>query len=231
MAIFYSRFRVERDNTVTVCSMHPTEQVALQCLGCATANIPVAKSYHCSIKCFYETWQHHRILHERAALAKKESRNLFGPVHASAAERLFEVGRSKTYVPTAEDIGHTLRLECEVVDSKTKHLVGQVRRLQTRQVILVPYPSPRRLIPVNEVDLTGNVDLESHFSAGKFTILSYNILAKINAKRGRYGYCPSWALAWSYRKQNLLREIISYHADIVCLQEVFLIIIHLLPYA
>lgn len=35
-----------------------------------------------------------------------------------------------------------------------------------------------------------------------------------------YDHCPSWALAWSYRKQNLLRELLSYKADILCLQEV-----------
>jgi endonuclease/exonuclease/phosphatase family metal-dependent hydrolase len=31
--------------------------------------------------------------------------------------------------------------------------------------------------------------------------------------------CPAWALSWSYRRQNLLRELLSYGADILCLQE------------
>ena len=34
------------------------------------------------------------------------------------------------------------------------------------------------------------------------------------------GYCPSWALLWNYRRQNLLRELLSYGADVLCLQEV-----------
>jgi len=35
-----------------------------------------------------------------------------------------------------------------------------------------------------------------------------------------YSYCPPWALSWAYRKQNLLRELLGYKADIMCLQEV-----------
>ncbi|XP_065617862.1 carbon catabolite repressor protein 4 homolog 2 [Quercus suber] len=52
-----------------------------------------------------------------------------------------------------------------------------------------------------------------------FSVLTYNILAdslSINA----LGYCPKWALAWEYRQENLLEEIIKYDADILCLQEV-----------
>ena len=32
--------------------------------------------------------------------------------------------------------------------------------------------------------------------------------------------CQPWMLAWGYRKQNLLKELLGYHADILCLQEV-----------
>ena len=33
-------------------------------------------------------------------------------------------------------------------------------------------------------------------------------------------FYPTWALSWHYRQQNLLREIIGYNADILCLQKV-----------
>ncbi|KAA8538155.1 hypothetical protein F0562_027763 [Nyssa sinensis] len=33
-------------------------------------------------------------------------------------------------------------------------------------------------------------------------------------------YCPTWALTWEYRREHLLNEILSYNADILCLQEV-----------
>jgi hypothetical protein len=36
----------------------------------------------------------------------------------------------------------------------------------------------------------------------------------------QFGYCPPWALAWPYRKLNLLKELLAYDADILCLQEV-----------
>eukprot|EP00795_Rhopilema_esculentum_P002826 gene2826-1056_t len=35
-----------------------------------------------------------------------------------------------------------------------------------------------------------------------------------------YNNCPEWTLKWEYRKSNLLKEIIIYNADIICLQEV-----------
>lgn len=53
-----------------------------------------------------------------------------------------------------------------------------------------------------------------------FTIMTYNVLAENYATRSQYGYCPSWALGWSYRKNLILKEILTNQADIVCLQEV-----------
>ncbi|KAG5055809.1 hypothetical protein JHK85_008319 [Glycine max] len=71
----YKWYRVQSDKKVAVCSVHPSEQAALQCLGCVKAKIPVAKSYHCSPKCFSDAWQHHRVLHDRAASAANENGN------------------------------------------------------------------------------------------------------------------------------------------------------------
>lgn len=255
----YKWYRIQSDRKVAVCSVHPSEHATLQCLGCVKAKIPVAKSYHCSPKCFSDAWQHHRVLHDRAASAVNENGNeeeeLFGrfnstgsgsintslapsassaslangsaPLYPAAVtqrsggETWFEVGRSKTYTPTADDIGHVLKFECVVVDAETKLTVGHGSNILTSRVIPAPSPTPRHLISVSGVDMVGHLDSDGHISsAGTFTVLSYNILSDVFATSELYSYCPSWALSWPYRKQNLLREIVGYRADIVCLQEI-----------
>ncbi|XP_019154186.1 PREDICTED: carbon catabolite repressor protein 4 homolog 1-like [Ipomoea nil] len=252
----YKWYRIQSDKKVAICSVHPSEQATLQCLGCVKAKIPVAKSYHCSTKCFSDAWQHHRVLHERAASAVNENGNEeeeeFGrfnnavvntslPPSQSAgnlangvtplypatvaqrngSETWFDVARSKTYTPTADDIGHVLKFECVVVDAETKHPVGHMNTILTSRVIPAPSPTPRRLISFSGVDIPGHLDLDGRISSSEsFTVLSYNILSDAYASSEIYNYCPSWALSWTYRRQNLLREIVGYRADIVCLQEV-----------
>ncbi|CAM8963736.1 unnamed protein product [Rhodiola kirilowii] len=255
----YKWYRIQSDKKVVVCSVHPSEQATLQCIGCVKAKVPLPKSYHCSSKCFSDAWSHHRTLHERAANAVNENGNeedeMFGrfnstgsgvsatslsgsvslPIMSSAStaifpavvaqrsggETWFEVGRSKTYTPMADDIGHVLKFECCVVDVETKTPVGPSSTLLTSRVIPAPSPTPRRLISITGADVTGRSDSEGRLStSGTFSVLSYNILADSYASNELYSYCPSWALSWPYRRQNLLREIVGYRADIVCLQEV-----------
>ncbi|KEH41752.1 carbon catabolite repressor-like protein [Medicago truncatula] len=246
----YKWYRVQSDKNVAVCSIHPSEPATMQCVGCLKAKIPISKSYHCTAKCFSDAWQHHRALHDRAANAVNENGNeedeVFGRYNSSNSnlsgsassasltngnaapmypagirngnETWFEVGRSKTYTPTADDIGHVLKFECSVVDAVTKSPVGQASTLQTNRVIPAPSPIPRRII---RVDGMGHLDLDRRMtSSGTFTALSYNVLSETCASNDLYRYCPQWALSWPYRRQNLLREIIDYAADIICLQEV-----------
>jgi len=51
-------------------------------------------------------------------------------------------------------------------------------------------------------------------------VLCYNVLAESYATIEKLNYCPNWALKWSYRKGRILKEIIDYKAEIICLQEV-----------
>ncbi|OAQ31097.1 hypothetical protein K457DRAFT_72485 [Linnemannia elongata AG-77] len=76
----------------------------------------------------------------------------------------------------------------------------------------VPLPPPEReWIPLEDNTSSTNSDT--------FTTFCYNILAENYATPQMYGYTPSWALTWEYRKELILQEILAYSADIVCLQE------------
>lgn len=51
-------------------------------------------------------------------------------------------------------------------------------------------------------------------------MLCYNILCQKYATSQAYGYTPSWALNWDYRKDLIISEVLNCNADIVCLQEI-----------
>ncbi|KAF0022632.1 hypothetical protein F2P81_025258 [Scophthalmus maximus] len=53
-----------------------------------------------------------------------------------------------------------------------------------------------------------------------FTVMCYNVLCDKYATRQLYGYCPSWALNWEYRKKGIMEDITSCDADVISLQEV-----------
>ncbi|KAF9582606.1 Glucose-repressible alcohol dehydrogenase transcriptional effector, partial [Lunasporangiospora selenospora] len=79
----------------------------------------------------------------------------------------------------------------------------------------VPMPPPEReWITLEDNDSTTTPGQDT------FTLFCYNILAENYATAQMYGYTPSWALAWEYRKELILQEVLAYSADIVCLQEV-----------
>lgn len=48
--------------------------------------------------------------------------------------------------------------------------------------------------------------------------MCYNVLCDKYATRQLYGYCPSWALNWEYRKKSIMQEILGCNADIISLQ-------------
>ncbi|KAG0303230.1 Glucose-repressible alcohol dehydrogenase transcriptional effector [Dissophora globulifera] len=78
----------------------------------------------------------------------------------------------------------------------------------------VPLPPPEREW------ITLEDDSGAATSQDTFTVFCYNILAENYATPQMYGYTPSWALTWEYRKELILQEILAYSADVVCLQEV-----------
>lgn len=57
-------------------------------------------------------------------------------------------------------------------------------------------------------------------SLERVKVLSWNILCERYATQAVYGYTPTSALAWDYRRDLILEEIRRRDADILCLQEV-----------
>ncbi|XP_052005955.1 CCR4-NOT transcription complex subunit 6-like isoform X2 [Xyrauchen texanus] len=86
------------------------------------------------------------------------------------------------------------------------NLAGAIKRIPTEQ------PPSRNWIMLEKPDRTR--------PTAHLTVMCYNVLCDKYATRQLYGYCPSWALNWSYRKNAIMQEILSCNADIVSLQEV-----------
>jgi CCR4-NOT transcription complex subunit 6 len=117
----------------------------------------------------------------------------------------------KQYSATAEDVGHSLKFEVVPVDARTAAEAGGGAGFTTGRVIPAPTPPKRNLVPVAHHDGS---------EGGRFSVLTYNVLADLYATSELYHYTPSWALSWNYRRQNILKEIVGHNADILCLQEV-----------
>jgi CCR4-NOT transcription complex subunit 6 len=78
-------------------------------------------------------------------------------------------------------------------------------------MILVPVAPPERpTIPLQDISA----------SQDKFKIASFNILCDKACTTALYGYTPSSALQWSYRRDMILAQLRATEADILCLQEV-----------
>jgi CCR4-NOT transcription complex subunit 6 len=71
-------------------------------------------------------------------------------------------------------------------------------------------PQPRDWIVLDDSDSP---------SDEKFQVVSFNILCKLAATPQQFGYTPSRALSWDYRKEIILEELRKQDADIICLQE------------
>jgi mRNA deadenylase 3'-5' endonuclease subunit Ccr4 len=54
----------------------------------------------------------------------------------------------------------------------------------------------------------------------RFKIISYNVLAQVYCLPYRFPYCEPYYLKWRVRRLNFMKEILSYDADVVCLQEI-----------
>ncbi|KAI8072313.1 Endonuclease/exonuclease/phosphatase [Gongronella butleri] len=71
----------------------------------------------------------------------------------------------------------------------------------------------------NSENEAGTTQFQKKWKKNKFTALCYNTLCQKLATPQAFGYTPSWALAWDYRKELIISDILNWNTDIVCLQE------------
>lgn len=112
-----------------------------------------------------------------------------------------------------------LELVCRYVQRNSDGTVniGPPVSVRSRAVRTIPPPPPeRRMFNLS----TGELYSAKTRRPGTFRVLSYNVLAEIYANTQAYPHCPSWALSWTYRKRNLIREMALFDADVLCLQEI-----------
>ncbi|KAK9983345.1 hypothetical protein SO802_032870 [Lithocarpus litseifolius] len=222
------------------CSVHRYKLATVQCTSCVKLNASIEKSYHCSSKCFSDAWNKHKKYHRWAAhdVSKNSTDNqqdvkklrssgswpnlIEGSVLDENAIMVEEdniwikVGSSNFYIPTLSDCDFRLRLHSAAVDSSLGTRLSLDNIVVTDPVIKPSHP-PRKMIRLLNT-LNSNLKAQSSNDV-VFSVLTYNILAD-SLSMNALGYCPNWALAWEYRQENLLDEIIKYDADILCLQEV-----------
>jgi CCR4-NOT transcription complex subunit 6 len=109
----------------------------------------------------------------------------------------------------------TLGIEGNPMDTQLKSLLQKdgtpalISFLRDNCPMPMP-PPPRPNVQINP----GELGMET------FKVICYNILCERAATAKMYGYTPTWALVWDYRKARVLQEVTESKADIVCLQEV-----------
>lgn len=222
---------------------HCRQSAVMQCLTCVKASVEDRLSWFCSDKCFREAWPQHRETHQTAAnnLRRNSVRkdDSIWPQwkydftktseHESDAQSVAckfpgpprntwtEVSQSRSYTPRSDDVGCCLRIEVFPVVKQADQAItlGKPKLVETGATLPVPPLPPPRPVHYSEFH-----NPASSHSPNTFKVVDYNILAQCYATKQMYPYTPIWALQWEYRKHRILAELVSYNADIICLQEV-----------
>ncbi|KFH40375.1 Glucose-repressible alcohol dehydrogenase transcriptional effector-like protein [Hapsidospora chrysogenum ATCC 11550] len=103
--------------------------------------------------------------------------------------------------PLDDDIKH------EIMQKGTKNLINALKETAP----IPPPPAPRQEIVVQE-DVSPNLE--------RIKVFSWNILCDKYATSQTYGYTPTAALNWAYRRDCILEELRERDADFLALQEV-----------
>lgn len=142
-----------------------------------------------------------------------------GKLPASKKEDQIEwerIGKGFSFVTRHEDIGYRIKLKA-IPKSKNGIRVGpEVEAISKSDVEAGPGYCPFEC---------RHLFTQQRLSGNALRIASYNILADYyadteDARTKLFAYCPQYAIDIDYRKQLLIKEIVGYNADILCMQEV-----------
>ncbi|TDZ33359.1 Glucose-repressible alcohol dehydrogenase transcriptional effector [Colletotrichum spinosum] len=97
--------------------------------------------------------------------------------------------------------------KAEVMERGTKSLINL---LKESAPMPLP-PSPRKYITIQE-DVSPSLE--------RVRVFSWNVLCDKYATPSTYGYTPTRALSWDYRKACIMEELRDKDADLLCLQEI-----------
>jgi len=117
----------------------------------------------------------------------------------------------------------TLGIEGNPLDTSLKTIVqkdGTPALISFLRDSCPPPPPPPQRVWKNVISPMEREAMANDPHTEIFSVLCYNILCEKYATERLYGYTPSWALSWDYRKELILTEVMSHDADFVCLQEV-----------
>lgn len=126
------------------------------------------------------------------------------------------ISNSNFYIPRVDDIGFCLKVDCFVKRSQQDVLLAKIGTKITEPVIDRPPLFLRKMVLTRLIE-----DCDKH-QFDSFTILSYNVLADDWARANTilHSY-PEFALQRHCRSHNLLNELSSYKADLLCLHIFF----------
>ena len=127
---------------------------------------------------------------------------------------LVQLSNQLIYTPTEDDIGSELVFKATARLNEHENL--ETHEVKSKKVVRSPGYCPfeaRHKLTANKTQ------------PGEFRIVSYNILADMysdskSAREDLFRHCPPQYLTMDYRKHLLLKELLGYNADLICLQEV-----------
>ncbi|KAJ8979548.1 hypothetical protein NQ317_017696 [Molorchus minor] len=125
-----------------------------------------------------------------------------------------EAGHEYIFTPTNEDVGCYLKLKCVPRN-------GDIEGPEVEVISTCKVEASPGLCPFEVRHRFTKCRAEGR----EFRVVTYNILADLYCdsdytREILHPYCPAYALKIDYRKLLILKEIIGYNADLICLQEV-----------